>query len=128
VVMPETSWEKLDPRAPVARAADFVNRIGPGWTAAQGRVDAADGTWHQPLPVAVPIARDAREVRPEPPPVPSELELRDQLKTSLAAEQEARIPGRANRPGASACRRSGPATPAGTGGLRRSGRTLPRPL
>jgi hypothetical protein len=84
--MPETKWEKLDPRVPVQRAEDFLHLVGDGWAAVKGRVEKVDPTFHQPLfdPAMVPTPGPT----PEPVPPPSEQMLRDMLRTALAAEQE----------------------------------------
>jgi hypothetical protein len=88
MVMPETKWEKLAPRVPIQRAEDFLHLVGGGWGAVQGRVEKADGTFHQPFPAGIPVAQPAGPPQ-ERPPRPSETELRQHLAERVALAVEA---------------------------------------
>jgi hypothetical protein len=63
-----------------------VNRTGPGWDAARGKAEARDRSIHLPMPAPVKEVID----RGEPPPSPSEGELRQILAAALAAEKKAK--------------------------------------
>jgi hypothetical protein len=82
--MAETKWSNLDPRVPIARVAE-VQRVGPGWAETLGKSEARDDAFHQPLPA--PVVQEV--ARGEPPPPPTESELRAKLTAALAAEREA---------------------------------------
>jgi hypothetical protein len=86
---PSNKWSWHRP-PPVAKAAEFVRYVGPGWDAVAGRKEAVESHTYEPLPPAIPIAQPAGPPQ-EPPPRPTDLELRDRLKTALGAEQESGI-------------------------------------
>jgi hypothetical protein len=73
----------LEPGTRAGRAG--VVRTGPGWDKARGLADAADRSHHPSLPPAVQEITD----RGEPPPPPSEPELRSELAERLTAEKQA---------------------------------------
>ena len=75
--MPETSWDKLDHRAPFERAE--VNRVGPGWDIGDMRVERLDRTTNlpfEPVPATQPQALPVR---------PSDEQLRRQLQAAIDA-------------------------------------------
>jgi hypothetical protein len=83
--MPEFSWENLGPNA--RTGSGTVNKTGPGWDAVIGKSEAGDPAFHEALPPPVEIVRAVPETSPPP---PSDLELRDTLRTAIAAEIEAK--------------------------------------
>jgi hypothetical protein len=86
---PSNKWSWHSP-PPVAKAAEFVRYVGPGWDAAQGKREAIESHTHMPLPVGIPIARDANEPPPPPLPQPTEAELRQRLAETVTLADEAR--------------------------------------
>ena len=79
--MAESSFSRLDHRAPLPQAT--VRQVGSGWNST-GAVDRADATTYLPIS----LAGDAPAPQPvEPPPEPSEQELRGDLAQRILAMQ-----------------------------------------